>query len=148
MKKSSVISLLIVSLALFVTSLTSCVTHNSGEDYVFSAQKIWIVGNEPVFGPWEPTKALELTKSGNIFEGEFKATQASVQFKIIVDDNSNWDKAYWSGDSTPIALGTPITAAKLGGMDNITLTATVDTVYKITVDGTRNTAPVFTVTKK
>lgn len=148
MKKSSVISLLIVSLALFVTSLTSCVTHNSGEDYVFAAEKIWIVGNEPVFGTWNPANALALTKSGNVFEGEFTATQTPVMFKIIVDDNSGWDKAYWTGDATPIALGTAIKAATLGGMSNITLNATVGDTYKISVDGSVNTAPVFTVTKK
>ena len=89
-----------------------------------------------------------MTKSGNVFEGEFTATQTPVLFKIIVDDNSGWDHAYWTGDTTPIALGTAIKAATLGGISNITLNATVGDTYKISVDGSVNTAPVFTVTKK
>lgn len=77
---------MIISLALVAMSLTSCVTHNSGEDYVFAAQKIWIVGS---INDWKEETALELKKSANnIFEGEYKAVaDGEIQFKVFVDKN-------------------------------------------------------------
>lgn len=143
MKKSSLIGLLIVSLALFATSLTSCVTHNSGEDYVFSAQKIWIVGT---INGWKEETALELKKSANnIFEGEYTAVaDGEIQFKVFVDKNK------WGKDVTydgVLTLGTSYIFAPKPGAGNAKIVLQNGKKYKIKVDGTRSVALIVTISE-
>lgn len=143
MKKLSVIGSLIISLALVAMSLTSCVTHNSGEDYVFAAQKIWIVGS---INDWKEETALELKKSANnIFEGEYKAVaDGEIQFKVFVDKNK------WGKDATydgVLTLGTSYTFAAKPGAGNAKIVLQNGKKYKIKVDGTRSVALIVTISE-
>ncbi|MGP1368707.1 MAG: hypothetical protein ACTTKX_05570 [Treponema sp.] len=143
MKKLSVIGSLIISLALVAMSLTSCVTHNSGEDYVFAAQKLWIVGT---INDWKEETALELKKSANnIFEGEYKAVaDGEIQFKVFVDKNK------WGKDATydgVLTLGTSYTFAAKPGAGNAKIVLQNGKKYKIKVDGTRSVALIVTISE-
>ena len=148
MKKLSIVSM-IGAAALGALALTGCPTSHPDAEYMNSAQKVWIIGSTTEFGEWTLANAFELEATeddATIFENTFTATTAGAQFKICIDDNTNWDSCYWSGDTTPFYADEEVTCTTIGGMDNCVVSFDVGVEYKITVNASNGAAPVVKFT--
>jgi hypothetical protein len=119
MKKLNKIMAAFASLALSAAVFTGCVTDNPDLEYLNSAEKVWIIGDTEEFGKFTLDKAFPLEgNEESVFTGEFTATTAGAEFKILIDTNANWDTAFWSGDTTPFFADEKITCSTIGGMSN------------------------------
>lgn len=147
MKKLNKITAALASLALTAAAFTGCVNTHPDLEYLNSAEKVWIVGSIDEFGAWTLNKALELKGDDEaVFTGEFTATTAGAEFKVVIDDNSNWDTAFWSGDTTPFGVDTEVVCSTVGGMDNCVVTLDIGVKYQITVDASNASASKVTFT--
>jgi len=147
MKKLNKITAALASLALVAAAFTGCVNTHPDLEYLNSAEKVWIIGSIPEFGEWTLNKALELTGNDEaVFTGEFTAQYAGAEFKVCIDDNSNWDTCFWSGDTTPFGADQEVVCTTVGGMDNCNVTLDIGVKYKITVDASNASASKVTFT--
>lgn len=147
MKKLNKIMAAFASLALSAAVFTGCVTDNPDLEYLNSAEKVWIIGDTEEFGKFTLDKAFPLEgNQESVFTGEFTATTAGAQFKILIDTNANWDTAFWSGDTTPFFADEKITCSTIGGLDNCVVSLDIGVKYKITVDAINASAPVVEFT--
>lgn len=147
MKKLNKIMAAFASLALSAAVFTGCVTDNPDLEYLNSAEKVWIIGDTEEFGKFDLTKAFPLEgNEESVFTGEFTATTAGAEFKILIDTNANWDTAFWSGDTTPFFADEKITCSTIGGMSNCVVSLDIGVKYKITVDAINASAPVVEFT--
>ena len=126
---------------------TGCPSVHSNLNYLNSAEKVWIIGDTEEFGKFTLDKAFPLEgNEESVFTGEFTATTAGAQFKILIDTNANWDTAFWSGDTTPFFAGEKITCSTIGGLSNCVVSLDIGVKYKITVDASNASAPVVEFT--
>ncbi|WP_294429033.1 carbohydrate-binding module family 20 domain-containing protein [uncultured Treponema sp.] len=142
MKKLNKITAAFASLALAATALIGCVDTHDDLEYLNSAEKVWIIGSIDEFGAWTLNKAMALKEGeDSVFTGTFTAKNAGAEFKVIIDDNSNWDSAFWSGDTTPFYADTEVKCATVGGVSNCTVSLDIGVEYQITVNALDGSAP-------